>query len=1025
MCNGGGSGGGGGSQNPDTRYANLDQLYGTQNQASQFMLNNAMPWVPQITQNSATMAQQAMDGTLGRQMRDQAGNNAQASFGSALDANNRNMQRFGMGMNANRIMSENNRNAIMGAGMKAGEMNKANNAAEDMKWNRNANFYGQVMGMNNGAMAGMSSAGAGMANTAGQMSANDMANAKGYGQAGAAFSSALFKADGGYINAPKLAEGGDAWAAYKAAISIKPMSSSGGGKRGNAFSQMLGGAAPQLLGAGLKDVMKGKDGKIYGLAKDGYSKLNSAPVSEAGSSLGDMVPAVEYVETVPDLTALGATEVGTQVGTEVGTQVGAEVGTQAATEAGVQAGAEIGASAAPSVFESVGGILAMAKGGAVKKPGLCLALGGMANSSVAQANQVDGNASVAKMDASDAMAVSKMDDAPKTKSGMAETHAKPVVDTQYSGKTDGMGESSDGDPDGFGSKGADNRHMMGSSSLSLAGNMMGGTIGGAVGKVLGEVLHPVGEAVSRTLVTTGDKLGGVSGAMMYDPIGTMASGKYSPSELWKGSSAVVLGMPWAGKVFNLADGGRVDHTNGGEVDGPGSETSDDIPAWLSDGEYVLNAEAVKMVGKKKLDKINKAGLAKRGDKPGLEMASDGGIKAAMGGNIGVAMGAGVDQWNRQQMLDQRDKEMELRQAQDARQQEQFNWQRQQHEAALLKQAKIEAAQAGSLESVSNATAMAGLPSQLKARVAAGEITQEEANNALRAYNTSGYTPESLSKKAGLQLAQVDLGKGLELQKVLGNQLKAEKMDRVGRHLAAGDYAGLADVMSNNEFNPDGKGYKFLGTDKKDGNEYVRFGVAGADGRMVEQSVDKRVLPGLVEASLDPTKGIEYTREVGKITDKDRDNRRADQQLGISAGHLGLSQSKFNLEKSTLELEAKAKKEVTDLRRKLSDTDDDAERAKINRRIADLSGAASGGGQIKVLKGEAGDADVAVYTDKQGNSYRIDPKNLPLKDQPGGAAPTKTVSKSDADAEWNSRGKDKFKSRADFDASLAAKGYVVK
>ena len=53
---------------------------------------------------------------------------------------------------------------------------------------------------------------------------------------------------------------------------------------------------------------------------------------------------------------------------------------------------------------------------------------------------------------------------------------------------------------------------------------------------------------------------------------------------------------------------------GGEVDGPGTETSDDIPAWLSDGEYVLNAEAVKMVGKGKLEKINEAGLAKRDGK---------------------------------------------------------------------------------------------------------------------------------------------------------------------------------------------------------------------------------------------------------------------------------------------------------------------------------------------------------------------------------------------------------------------------
>lgn len=56
---------------------------------------------------------------------------------------------------------------------------------------------------------------------------------------------------------------------------------------------------------------------------------------------------------------------------------------------------------------------------------------------------------------------------------------------------------------------------------------------------------------------------------------------------------------------------RKNMMHGGDVDGPGTETSDSIPARLSDGEYVLNAEAVKMIGKKKLDQWNDAGLSKR------------------------------------------------------------------------------------------------------------------------------------------------------------------------------------------------------------------------------------------------------------------------------------------------------------------------------------------------------------------------------------------------------------------------------
>jgi hypothetical protein len=50
---------------------------------------------------------------------------------------------------------------------------------------------------------------------------------------------------------------------------------------------------------------------------------------------------------------------------------------------------------------------------------------------------------------------------------------------------------------------------------------------------------------------------------------------------------------------------------GGAVNGPGTETSDSIPARLSDGEFVLNAEAVKHFGIDKLEKMNRVGLEKR------------------------------------------------------------------------------------------------------------------------------------------------------------------------------------------------------------------------------------------------------------------------------------------------------------------------------------------------------------------------------------------------------------------------------
>jgi hypothetical protein len=61
-----------------------------------------------------------------------------------------------------------------------------------------------------------------------------------------------------------------------------------------------------------------------------------------------------------------------------------------------------------------------------------------------------------------------------------------------------------------------------------------------------------------------------------------------------------------GKPQTFADGGNVDFPRmNGPISGPGTETSDDIPAMLSDGEFVVNAKAVRGVGK-----LNGAGKTK-------------------------------------------------------------------------------------------------------------------------------------------------------------------------------------------------------------------------------------------------------------------------------------------------------------------------------------------------------------------------------------------------------------------------------
>jgi hypothetical protein len=90
------------------------------------------------------------------------------------------------------------------------------------------------------------------------------------------------------------------------------------------------------------------------------------------------------------------------------------------------------------------------------------------------------------------------------------------------------------------------------------------------------------------------------------------------SGLGAAGAAVGAAMPWvgaallAGSALGLfKDGGRVNVAQGGEIDGPGGPEDDAIPAWLSDGEFVLNADAVQHFGLDRLEKMNQVGLEKR------------------------------------------------------------------------------------------------------------------------------------------------------------------------------------------------------------------------------------------------------------------------------------------------------------------------------------------------------------------------------------------------------------------------------
>lgn len=600
-----GGGGGGGPSN----YSNLDQLYGVQAQAAQFMLDQAMPRIPEAMDRSGQMVDEAFDGTLSQKMRDQAGADASQSLGMGLAAANRNMARYGAEFNPNKMGKASDDVAFNTALLRTGAMNKAGQWVEDQKWNRNAGYFGQVSGMNNGAMSGISSAASGMAGIAGQQDANARANAMGYGKFGAGMMAAATAKNGGYIDgeAVRLADGGDAWSAYKAKNPIKRV---GGTRKVNALEAIAAGAAPHAFGVGLKEAFKGKDSWY---AKK-WTDLNKPAAT-------DSVVAKEPASYLPASDNAIGPETGAVVeNTEVAQALPVEdVPVVEATDIPVDTVADTGSE-----------IIYAAGGGYIKKPGLRFALGGGVMKGVA-AMDASSQMSVSGMDASNQMKLSdagaKPIAAPVAKAAPAEQSTLTTGETvgalragsraydTASAAEAAKSASATADTANNASAAAEaadkaNTAVTAAEGADAAANAAGsGT--GAYGAALKAAVDIANGKDATTSVA--NAAGGWAGAEAGAAAGASVGGPYGAAV-----GAIIGGL--AGSSM-FAKGGQVrdDKTGGGEVSGPGTETSDDIPAWLSDGEVVHNADAVKLAGKNALLKINNEGLAaRRGEKSPAE-----------------------------------------------------------------------------------------------------------------------------------------------------------------------------------------------------------------------------------------------------------------------------------------------------------------------------------------------------------------------------------------------------------------------
>ena len=160
--------------------------------------------------------------------------------------------------------------------------------------------------------------------------------------------------------------------------------------------------------------------------------------------------------------------------------------------------------------------------------------------------------------------------------------------------------------------------------LNLVGGIAGGGGGGGGGGTPGsQALNPIFSAKLPTPGVDGAfKVGGLDyrtppatdayryamGPAMDIRAGTDLSKATSP---YAGYGPGTLGEETFKRVTGMAQGGAMGYARGSSrdsfaVEGPGTGRSDDIPAVLSDGEYVIDAETVALLG----DGSSKAGAKK-------------------------------------------------------------------------------------------------------------------------------------------------------------------------------------------------------------------------------------------------------------------------------------------------------------------------------------------------------------------------------------------------------------------------------
>jgi len=144
----------------------------------------------------------------------------------------------------------------------------------------------------------------------------------------------------------------------------------------------------------------------------------------------------------------------------------------------------------------------------------------------------------------------------------------------------------------------------GDSKGIFGGNMGTAALAGLLGKVAYDAAKEREGGLAATPAVMMDELGRYQLSKELGTGGTRGEFGLGPAPK---ALEFNMGGPVYRQYFNVGGVAELDMRDGGESAGPGTGTSDDIPAMLSDGEYVMTAKATRGAGAFNVKK-NKSGI---------------------------------------------------------------------------------------------------------------------------------------------------------------------------------------------------------------------------------------------------------------------------------------------------------------------------------------------------------------------------------------------------------------------------------